>query len=210
MTRKAKMVSRNKRVRFVGDQSPAKGGSTFDFCGDDCIYALDAESTSPLKPKAGLNGAPSSFHRFISHFCGDQEIPTRIVDGIAASLRGTDALTMPGVIRRVDVGFEFAAIGAEARQVNQADALEEKLERGGEDSEAVFHTAAKVDGRGFFEIFRGAGNFTDAKAEVDTLGEHLVIEYEVVGIFDEWKLGKHFAAEGAISRVIFGELDAQK
>ena len=42
------------------------------------------------------------------------------------------------------------------------------------------------------------------------LSEHLVIEHEVVGVFQQRQLSKHFAAEGAVPGVILGELDSQK
>jgi len=45
---------------------------------------------------------------------------------------------------------------------------------------------------------------------VYTLGEHLIIEDEVIGILQQRQFGKHLAAEGAISGVVFGKLHAQK
>jgi hypothetical protein len=36
-----------------------------------------------------------------------------------------------------------------------------------------------------FEIFRGTGNFADAEAEINALRQHLIIENEVVGIFQQ-------------------------
>src|SRR5271154_820774 len=94
--------------------------------------------------------------------------------------------------------------------MEHADLFEGELKSGGEDAEAVFHAAAEVDGGGLLEIFRRAGNFSDAEAEMDALRQHLVVEDEVVGVFEQGKFGQDFSAEGAISGVIFGELHAQE
>ena len=94
--------------------------------------------------------------------------------------------------------------------MRQSKSLQSELQGGGQHAESVLHAAAKVDGRSSFEIFGRARNFADAKTEVHALSEHLVIEHEVVGVFQQGQLGKHFAAEGAVPGVILGELDSQK
>ena len=94
--------------------------------------------------------------------------------------------------------------------MNHANLLKSKLQRGGEHPETVLHATPKVDGRGFFEILGGTGNFSDAKAEVNALRQHLIIEDEVVGIFEQRKIGENFAAEGAVSGVVLGKLYAEK
>jgi hypothetical protein len=67
--------------------------------------------------------------------------------------------------------------------VDDSGALERELKRGSDHPESVLDAAAEIDGRGFLEILGGAGKFADAKAEVNALGEHLVVENEIVAIF---------------------------
>jgi len=53
-------------------------------------------------------------------------------------------------------------------------------------------------------------NFSDAEAEMYALGQHLVVEHEVVGVFKQRQFGEDLAAEGAVSGVRFGEFHPQK
>src|ERR1700728_2174006 len=94
--------------------------------------------------------------------------------------------------------------------MKQADSLQGKLQGCGQHAETVLHAAAKVDGRSLFEILRGAGDFADAEAEVHALGQHLVVEDEVVGVFQQRQFGEYLAAEGAVSRMVLGEFHSQK
>jgi hypothetical protein len=122
---------------------------------------------------------------------------------IAKVLRGAGGFGGSRVVGGI-AGLKFAAFIAEAGQVDQAGPLQRELHRSRQDAETIFHAAAEVDGGGFLEVLRGTRHFTDVKAEVDTLGEHLVIEDEVVGIFQQWKRGEYLSAEGAISGVVLG------
>jgi len=45
---------------------------------------------------------------------------------------------------------------------------------------------------------------------MDALREHLIVEDEIVGIFQQRKVQQDFGAEGTVSRVVFGELDPQE
>src|SRR5450755_4767474 len=74
-----------------------------------------------------------------------------------------------GCVVAFSARFQFSPFVAEAWHMDQADPLQRKLQGRGQHAETVFHAAAKVDRRGFFEIFRGTGNFSDAKAEVYAL-----------------------------------------
>src|SRR6266702_2695629 len=137
-------------------------------------------------------------------FCGDSAIPGKI-RGLDWT-RGFRAGCVVGFAAR----FEFAAFVAEARHMNQADPLQRKLQGRRQHAKTVLHTAAKVDGRGFFEILRGAGNFSNAEAEVHALSQHLIVEDEVVGVFEQRQVSQYLAAEGAVSGVVFGKLHAEK
>ena len=94
--------------------------------------------------------------------------------------------------------------------MSQARLLQGKLQRRCQHSQTILHAAAEVDGRRFFEIFGRARNFADAEAEVHALRQHLVVEDEVVGVFEQRQIQSGLAAEGAIAGVILRELDPQK
>ena len=51
---------------------------------------------------------------------------------------------------------------------------------GAEDSKSVFDAALEIDRRGLCKVFGGAGDFSDAEAEHDGLGNHLIVENKVV------------------------------
>jgi hypothetical protein len=84
--------------------------------------------------------------------------------------------------------FEFAALCAEALQMDHSHFLQGKLQRGSDYFKPIFHAAMKVNGGGLLKIFGGTGNFSDAETEVDALRQHLVIEDEVVGVFKQRQL----------------------
>lgn len=89
-------------------------------------------------------------------------------------LRGPGGFGVEGVVDGSMTGFQFAALGVESAHC--AGFPQSKLQGCGYHSESIFHAAAEVDRRGFFEIFRGAGNFSPAEAESDALGEHLIVK----------------------------------
>src|ERR1700722_15142525 len=49
-------------------------------------------------------------------------------------------------------------------------------------TETIFHTAAEVDGRSFFKVFRRARNLANSESEHHGLRNHLVVEYKIVGV----------------------------
>src|SRR5580698_929060 len=117
-----------------------------------------------------------------------------------AVLRGAGGSA--GVVRG-KAGLEFAAFVAEAGKVDQACSLQGELQGRREHAETILHAAAEVDGRSLFEVLRGTRNFSNAEAEVYALGEYLIVENEVIGIFEQGQFGENLAAEGAVAGVVF-------
>jgi hypothetical protein len=87
--------------------------------------------------------------------------------------------------------------------VNDSRPLERELNRSPQNFEPITHAAAEINGRCFLEIFRWARNFADSKAKINALGQHLIIENEIVAVFPKGQTTKHIAAEGPVAGVIF-------
>src|ERR1017187_2077386 len=85
-----------------------------------------------------------------------------------------------------------------------------KLESRAHYAQSVGDATAEVDGGRLFKILCWTRYFADAKSEVYTLRQHLVVEHKVRRIFQQRQLGQDFAAERPIAGVIFGELYAQE
>jgi len=49
-----------------------------------------------------------------------------------------------------------------------------------EDTQAINRRTTEINGGCFFKVFGGTGNLSDVKTLVDNLGEHLVVEDEVI------------------------------
>ena len=81
----------------------------------------------------------------------------------------------------------------EDRVVHHTGSLKRKLQSGSQNLEPIANASAEVDGGGFFEIFGRTRYLADMKTEVDALGEHLVVEDEIVAVFSE-------VADGSIHR----------
>src|ERR1700674_3246696 len=79
--------------------------------------------------------------------------------------------------------FQPPALGAENPEASQAESLQCKLQRGAQHSDAVLHAAPEIDGGRFIKILGRAGYFSNVETETHTLCQHLVVKYEVVGIF---------------------------
>src|SRR5581483_5630413 len=107
-------------------------------------------------------------------------------------------------------GLQLPAVWAEAREVDQTCFLQRELHGGCKHTESILHATAEVDGGSFSKVFRWTGNFSDTETEVYALGEHLVVENEIVRVFEEWQFRQHFAAEGAVTGVILRKLYAEK
>src|SRR5258708_1430663 len=82
-------------------------------------------------------------------------------------------------------GVQLAAFVAETRKVEQAHPLEGELKRGSEHAEAILHATPEVNGRSLLEVLCWTRDFSDAKAEVYALGEHLIVKDKVVGVFEQ-------------------------
>ena len=64
-------------------------------------------------------------------------------------------------------------------------AVQEAVDRSPEDAETVEQGALEIDRRGLFEVRGGAADFTDFVTGQQDLGQHLVVEYEIVGILQQ-------------------------
>src|SRR5580700_8518125 len=115
----------------------------------------------------------------------------------------------PGVISQA-ASLELAALVAEDAEAAQSPFLQGKLQCGRENAETVNDAAPEVDRRRLFEILGRARDFADAVAEVDTLRQHLIVEDEVVGIFDQRQLGQDLTTEAAVAGVVLRELHPQE
>src|SRR5277367_4091570 len=80
----------------------------------------------------------------------------------------------------------------------------------GKHAKAILHAAPKVDGRGFLKVAGGAGDLADAEAKHDGLGDHLIIEDEVIGVFEQRESLEYIARKGAEAGVVFRELDSEE
>src|SRR4029453_6994531 len=94
--------------------------------------------------------------------------------------------------------------------MSQPPTLERELESRTQDAEAVGDATSKVDRRRILKVFGRTGDFSDAKAEMNALREHLVIKNEVVGIFEQGQASENLFAECPIPRVVLGEFDFQE
>ena len=92
---------------------------------------------------------------------------------------------------------------------HEAQFAETMYNRDLENAQSIGDAAAEIDAGGFCEIAGRASDLGDLIAQVDDLGEHLVIEYEVFGIDVEVDALEDLAGEGAIAGMIFGDLLAQ-
>src|SRR5262245_26181584 len=87
---------------------------------------------------------------------------------------------------------------------------ETELERRAEAAEAIPHASAEVDRGGLREVLRGTAHLADAEAEPERLGEHLIVEHEVIRVGLERKRFEDAPRVGAIARVELGELRAEQ
>src|SRR5512146_3589595 len=85
----------------------------------------------------------------------------------------------------VAAGFQLPARRVKDTKAAQASFLQAELQRGGQHSQPVLHAAAEVDGRGFGKVLGGTRNFADVETEIHALGQHLVVENKVIGIFQQ-------------------------
>src|SRR5579864_9339469 len=131
-----------------------------------------------------------------------------------SALAGCFGLTLgAGGAARIIVGdsrLQSPSCGIENSILRQTPLLQSKLQRGREYSKAILHAAPKINGRGFGKIFRGTRNFSDLESKVRALGQHLIVENEIVRIFQQWQFRQNFLAERAVAAVIFGNFNSKK
>ena len=89
-------------------------------------------------------------------------------------------------------------------ELGQARPLQEVVEGHPQYAKAIPHTSSEIDGGSLFEVFRRAGYLGDVVAAIDDLGEHFIVEDEIVGIEVEADAGKHFPAESPVAGMVFG------
>ena len=56
----------------------------------------------------------------------------------------------------------------------------------------------------------GTGDLPDSESPIYSLGQHLIIKDEVVGILQQRQGGKHLAGKGAVTGMVFGKLGSQQ
>src|ERR1035438_3830231 len=105
---------------------------------------------------------------------------------------------------------DLPAVWVKAPNAGDVQSVRNKTGSGAEDSKSILHAALEIDGRGFFKVLCRAGDLSNAKAEHDGLGDHLVVKDEVVGVLKDGKSLKQLSRECAKAGVVFRQLDAQK
>ena len=70
-------------------------------------------------------------------------------------------------------------------------------------AQTILGTALKIDGGGFLEVFGGAGHLGNVVPLVDDLGEHLVVEDEIIRIAIVVDALQDLATKGAVARMLF-------
>src|SRR5690348_9978784 len=113
--------------------------------------------------------------------------------------RGSSFADADGIVVQVELSSRLF----ENPKMQEAEPLQKELERREKNSKSITNAAAEVDGRSFFEITCGAGNFSDAKPKKQRLRQHFVIEHKIVGVLEQRQRQQDFAAERAIPGVVF-------
>jgi hypothetical protein len=162
--------------------------------------------------------------QYIARSCEQSSKDGALLTEVPGQLQAVDAGVLgcqafddaPGAVGRAIVDEEDRRLGYRRpqselmKQMDDSPLVRDEAERGGEHSETVLHAALEVDGGGFFKYFVGQEISPMLKAEHDGLGDHLVVEDEIVGVFEQRKGLQQFAREGAEAGVVLGELDAEK
>ena len=92
----------------------------------------------------------------------------------------------------------------------QTHPVEPELQGGPQHTQPVSHAPLKIDGRRFGRIPRGAGHFANSKAKMNDLGQHLVIEDEIIGIFFQGEGFEDLPRESPIPGMVLGQLMAHQ
>ena len=88
--------------------------------------------------------------------------------------------------------------------------MEAKIHGSLQYAKTVDHASPEIDRRRLREILRRTADLAHAEAEPEDLGEHLVVEDEVVGVLEQRKRFQHLAREGPVAGVVLGELRAEQ
>src|ERR1700741_17879 len=94
------------------------------------------------------------------------------------------------------------------RYFPETNLVSNKSGSGGEDAESILSASTEIDRGSFLKILCWARDFADAIAEHYSLSKHLVIEDEVVGVFEQGEALENISRKRAKAGVIFGQLDA--
>ena len=101
-------------------------------------------------------------------------------------------------------------LSAEYPKSCELQPLQKESQRCPKHAKTVLHAAPEIDGGSLREIARWAGDFPNPMLEEDNLGEHLVIEDEVIRIDQQRKGSQYITREGTITGVVFGQLRADE
>jgi hypothetical protein len=112
--------------------------------------------------------------------------------------------------RRIVFLIDLSSARIETWEMDNAQLVRGKTDARDKNSETVLHAAFEVDGRRFFKIFRRAGDFPNAKTKHHGLRDHLIVENEVVGVFENGKSLEQLARKCAEARMVFRQLYAQE
>ena len=121
--------------------------------------------------------------------------------------------------RRIGGQFEGAFVilsaelkggrGAEDARAKQPPSPQAKHQACRQHTKAVHHRPAEIDAAGLGEVFGRAGNLTELHVQRHGLGEHLVIEHEIVGVSAKGQRFEHLARKGPVTGVVFRQLAAE-
>lgn len=87
-------------------------------------------------------------------------------------------------------------------EIPQAPFLQAILDGRPKHAEAIFETAAEIDGGSIGEIFRGACHLRNFIAGIEDLCQHLVVKDKVVGVVVVVDITQHLSRKGPITRMI--------
>src|SRR5713101_1940741 len=86
---------------------------------------------------------------------------------------------------RVVVEVQFPAREIEQSKSSDPQLPEPILQRSGQHPQSILHAPSEIDRGSLFTILGWAGYFTNAEAEVNTLGQHFIVEYKIVRVLKE-------------------------
>lgn len=87
----------------------------------------------------------------------------------------------------------------------QSGALKKMDKRNFHHPKAVLDASGQVDRRRFLKIFSRAGHFGNLETGINNLGEHFIVENEIIRIGFKGNGAKHLATESPVARMVFRE-----